>query len=114
LAEGRALAPVVRAMMDVSDGLLIDATRMAEASGLALTIELDAVPLAQGHAADRENRLRAATAGDDYQLLFAAAPDAVIPVPASRIGLFHAGSGLTLRDTAGEVPVPDRLGWLHG
>src|SRR5690606_15305605 len=32
IAEGLALAPLVTAMMDVSDGLLIDAFRMAEAS----------------------------------------------------------------------------------
>ena len=44
LAEGQALAPIVHAMMDVSDGLLIDAQRMAAASGLGLTIDLDAVP----------------------------------------------------------------------
>ena len=35
LAEGRLLAPLVHAMMDVSDGLLLDASRMAAASGLA-------------------------------------------------------------------------------
>ena len=55
-------------MADVSDGLLIDAARMADASGLAVAIELDAVPLsaeARGFAGeDREARLAAATAGD--------------------------------------------------
>src|SRR3546814_2972089 len=39
LAEGALLAPHVHAMMDVSDGLLIDAARMAEASGLARSEE---------------------------------------------------------------------------
>ncbi len=34
LDVGRALAPHVTAMMDVSDGLLIDASRLAEASGV--------------------------------------------------------------------------------
>ena len=36
LAEGRRLAPLVHAMCDVSDGVLIDAARMATASGLAV------------------------------------------------------------------------------
>src|SRR5690606_36443972 len=36
LAEGRALAPHVSAMMDLSDGLLLDAARLARASGVTL------------------------------------------------------------------------------
>ena len=107
LVEGQALAPIVHAMMDVSDGLLIDARRMASASNVALEIDLDAVPVAG-------ERIAAVTAGDDYELLFAAAPDLVPPVPATRIGIFASGSGLTLRDTTGAVPLPDRLGWQHG
>src|SRR3546814_13403932 len=42
---GIALAPLVSAMMDVSDGLLVDASRIADASALALQIELGDVPL---------------------------------------------------------------------
>ena len=65
-------------MMDVSDGLLIDAARMARASGLAVTVALDRIPLsteAQGFGGqDRPARLTAATAGDDYELLFALPP----------------------------------------
>jgi thiamine-monophosphate kinase len=106
LAEGRALAPVVHAMMDVSDGLLIDAKRMADASGLAVAIDLAAVP-AVG------NPLEAATAGDDYELLFAAAPDAALPVPAARIGHFTPGQGLSLTEAGSPVPLPPSLGWLH-
>ncbi len=107
LAEGQVLAPLVHAMMDVSDGLLIDAQRMAAASGLAIEIDLDAVPIA-GH------RMAAVTAGDDYELLFAAPTGFDLPVAATRIGLFSTGSGLTLVDANGAVPVPDRLGWQHG
>jgi thiamine-monophosphate kinase len=106
MAEGRALAPIVHAMMDVSDGLLIDAQRMASASNLALEIDIDAVPIAG-------ERMAALTAGDDYELLFAAAPDVSIPVGASRIGRFVEGTGLTLNDANGPVPLPNRLGWLH-
>jgi thiamine-monophosphate kinase len=106
LAEGRALAPVVHAMMDVSDGLLIDARRMADGSGLAVTIDLAAVPIAG-------DPLEAVTAGDDYELLFAAPPELVLPVPASRIGSFSEGSGLTLTRNGESVALPPVLGWVH-
>lgn len=107
LAEGQALATVVHAMMDVSDGLLIDAGRMAEASGLALAIDLDAVPVVG-------DRMAAVTAGDDYELLFALPAGVTPPVAATRIGSFTTGSGLTLHDATGQIPLPERLGWQHG
>lgn len=118
LAEGQALAPLVHAMMDISDGLLIDARRMAAASGLAVTIDLAAVPLSPDYVRfagdDREARMAAATAGDDYELLFAAAPGLAPPVPATRIGAFAAGSGLSLIDGGAPVALPARLGFEHG
>jgi thiamine-monophosphate kinase len=107
LAEGQALGPFVNAMMDVSDGLLIDAQRMAAASNLALEIDLDAVP----HAGEI---MAAVIAGDDYELLFAIAPDTLLPVPATRIGTFSAGTGLSLRNASGPVALPQRLGYTHG
>ena len=118
LREGQALAPMVHAMADISDGLLIDAGRMAEASGLAVTIDLDSVPLAAGAPGDRAVRLAAAVAGDDYELLFAAPAGLTLPQPGlakiSAVGRFAAGRGLTLIDGAGAVPLPDRLGYEHG
>ncbi len=105
LGEGRALAPLVHAMMDVSDGLLIDASRMAEASGLAVTIDLDSVPVAG-------DPLTAITVGDDYELLFAV-PPVPLPVPATRIGVFAEGLGLTLTHAGTPIALPDRLGWTH-
>ena len=117
LAEGQALARHVHAMMDVSDGVLIDAQRMAAASGLAVTIDLAAIPLSSAHRAfagdDRAARLAAATAGDDYQLLFAAPPTLALPVAATVIGRFAPGSGLTLVDGADPLPLPERLGFEH-
>ena len=107
LAEGQALAPIVHAMMDVSDGLLIDAQRMATASGLAVAINLDAVPYVG-------ELMTAITAGDDYELLFAAAPDVPLPVAATRIGTFRAGSGLALHNRTGPVALPETLGYTHG
>jgi thiamine-monophosphate kinase len=116
LAEGRALAPLVHAMADLSDGLLIDAARMAAASGLALEIDLAAVPVAGEQ--DRAARLAAVTAGDDYELLFAAPPGLQLRHPGladiTAIGRFAPGAGLSLRDENGPVPLPARLGYEHG
>lgn len=111
LAEGRALAPHVHAMMDVSDGLLIDAQRMAAASGLAAAIDLDAVPLSDAFRAFDGDVMAAVTAGDDYQLLFAAPADFV--TTATRIGQFAAGAGLTLHRSGTPVPLPSILGYQH-
>ncbi len=86
LGEGRALAPLVTAMMDVSDGLLIDAQRMAAASGVTIDVISSAVPLPPAIAGDAEMADRAMRWGDDYELLFTL-PDGVRPpVAATRIG----------------------------
>ena len=113
LAEGRALAPLVTAMMDVSDGLLLDASRIAAASGVMLALDLTAIPLAAGV----ETAGRGAEAlrwGDDYQLLFTLPAEVEPPVLASRIGVvLPAGRFPILLDGA----PPDQsqpLGYLHG
>ena len=111
LAEGQALGPHVHAMMDVSDGLLIDARRMAAASGLAVEIDLATVPLSDELRAFGHDALTAAIAGDDYELLFAC--DTEPPVPATPIGRFMAGEGLHLLQDGHPIPLPDRLGYQH-
>ena len=116
LSEGRALAPLVTAMMDVSDGLLIDAGRMAKASGVAIAIALDAVPVTPAAAPTIDGILAAATAGDDYELLFTLPAGAAPPqgVSATRIGTVGEGDGLSLAHAQKPVPLPTRLGYLHG
>lgn len=118
LADGALLAQVAHAMMDVSDGLLIDAARMARASGLAVRIDLAQVPLSPDFTAaigsDQAAALAAATGGDDYQLLFAADPEAHLPVTSTRIGGFAEGEGIALSWNGMPVETPDKLGWLHG
>jgi thiamine-monophosphate kinase len=117
IAEGRALAPLVHAMMDVSDGLLIDAQRMAQASGLAVSIDVAEIPLSASYRAyvgdDQWARIEAATAGDDYQLLFAAPADFASPVPVTRVGSFAEGLGLTLTDNGRSIALPPKLGFQH-
>lgn len=109
LAEGQALAPHVTAMMDVSDGLLLDAARMARASHVTFAIGNRAVPIATSEA----RRAEALRWGEDYQLLFTAPPAFQPPVAAFRIGLAQ---------TAGEAPIlldgkplseADGLGYQH-
>lgn len=107
LAEGLALGAHVHAMMDVSDGLLLDARRMAEASGCTAAIALEAVPFAPGTG----DRLAAASWGDDYELLFAAPDGVPLPVAATRIGTMLSQTAQPLL-LDGKIP-PERLGYEH-
>lgn len=109
MAEGRMLAPLVSAMMDVSDGLLIDSARMAEASGVTIAIASDAVPLpATLPVARVADALRW---GDDYELLFTLPGGVTPPCPAWRIGSAGPkGPHPLLLDGA---PPAGRLGYIH-
>jgi thiamine-monophosphate kinase len=63
---------------------------------------------------DQSARLRGATAGDDYQLLFTSAlPLPPVGVSVTRIGHMMRGAGLKLHDGDSEIRLPDTLGWLH-
>ena len=125
LGPGQALAPHARAMMDVSDGLLLDAKRMAEASGCGIAIDLDALPLSEAFTDVRGDsvsaRLFAATGGDDYALL-AALPAELDPSTLSlpsgttieRIGTLERGEpGIRLSSGGRPVELPERLGFEH-
>ncbi|MGL5837235.1 MAG: thiamine-phosphate kinase [Sphingorhabdus sp.] len=117
LDEGQKIAPVVSAMMDVSDGLLLDIDRMASASTLGVEIDIALIPLSDEYRTVRgegvDSRLQAASWGDDYQLLFTAKPDAKIAIAVTAIGQMVEGSGLVLFDGTRRVPVPPTLGYQH-
>jgi thiamine-monophosphate kinase len=124
LAVGRRLAPHVSAMMDVSDGLLLDLSRLCTASNCGAEVSLDTVPLSRAYVAergtDRRARLKAVTGGDDYALLAALPPDFEplgLSLPRGTIlaciGTLTARDGLRLVDSAGEVPLPEQLGYEH-
>lgn len=117
LAEGRILAPLVHAMMDISDGLLLDAERMASASAVEFAIDLSRVPLSPSYVSYRsdtlESRMQAASWGDDYELLFAAAPDIEIKLAATQVGYVREGAGLSLYDGERQLALPPSLGYQH-
>ncbi len=91
--EGRRLAQVAHAMLDISDGLGPDAGHIAERSGCRVVIDLDRVPLAPGAT------IEDLEFGEDYELL-AATPD---PLDFTVIGRCEEGSGVSV----------DLRGWEH-
>ena len=131
LALGQALAGLARAAMDVSDGLVQDLGHLCRAAlptPCGAEIEAAAVPLSPAAraaiAADPALLAVALTGGDDYELLFAAAPEdgsavlaraAAAGVPVARIGRFVAGPPAAVRVTGPDgVPLAlARGGWSH-
>lgn len=109
LAEGKALAPHVTAMMDVSDGLLLDAARMARASGVTLAIDSAVVPIA----VPEDRRAEALRWGEDYQLLFTAPARFAPPVPAHCIGHALARGDAPLLLDGRALTEDDGLGYRH-
>ncbi len=109
LAEGRALAPHVSAMMDVSDGVLLDAARMAAASGVTIDVATFDVPIA----APEGRRHEALRWGDDYQLLFTLSAGSVPPVSSQRIGEVRSFSGTAILLDGVTPETGDSLGYQH-
>ncbi len=120
---GRRLVGLANAAIDVSDGLLADLGHICDASGLAATVSVDAVPLSPAAraalAADPGLADEPLTGGDDYELLFTApstadAALAGLPFHLTAIGTMGPGSGVALVDATGcPRPVPAKRGWTH-
>jgi thiamine-monophosphate kinase len=112
VALGLALRGVASSAIDVSDGLLGDLKHILRRSNVGATVNVDSVP--RSHvlrqlpvALQREFSL---AGGDDYELVFTAAPERAAQVqaaaeqsgtPVARIGRTHALPALNLIDAAG-------------
>jgi thiamine-monophosphate kinase len=122
-------APIVArfasASMDISDGLVTDAQKLAAASGVALRIQANEIPFsipAQRWAETGGDFRKLVTGGDDYVVLFTApasardellASERGIALRLSRIGAVETGEGVTLIDRQG-VPIPiPAAGYSH-
>jgi thiamine-monophosphate kinase len=125
LAAGQAIARHAKAMMDVSDGLLIDAQRLAQASACGIEIDLAATALSEAFVNARgdnlDARLFAATGGDDYALL-AALPAGLDPSTLSLpsgtriacVGVLTGGPPeIRLSNDGQAIGLPERLGHEH-
>ncbi len=123
-----ALLHSAHAAIDISDGLLADAAKLAKVSGVGLEIDLDHLPLSeagrawlQAQADPVTARTGLATGGDDYEILCAAPPEQVAGLtaaaeaagfPLTQIGVAVAGAGLRVLAGSEEVTVANG-GWVH-
>jgi thiamine-monophosphate kinase len=121
----------LHAGIDISDGLALDASRLAEASGCGAVIFADRVPIApaafqlaeQEAAPDRSAAAltHALSDGQDFELLFAAPPQVAMRILDDRptsCGITHVGEltdqrGLWRQDAFGERQKMEPSGWLH-
>jgi thiamine-monophosphate kinase len=120
---GAKLRDLASAAVDVSDGLMADLGHVAAASGVGITIAAEAIPRSDALRAfwgdDTAAILRAATAGDDYQIAFTADPAreqdilaAADGVAITRVGTVTAGQGVELHHGGKAIPMP-KTGYRH-
>jgi thiamine-monophosphate kinase len=110
------------ACIDLSDGLADGLRQIAGASGVGITVEEAAIPLADGVAAFHHNRgsdavCAALAGGDDYELLFTARPvwrgrlravrSQAGDLPITKIGVVTRDARLIVRSAAGDRDLPE-------
>jgi thiamine-monophosphate kinase len=120
VAAGLALAPLARAAVDVSDGLVQDLGHLCAASGVAARIGVAELPLSPAYrrAAFRlaDPYAAALAGGEDYELVLAIPPTllararaaaARARTPLTVVGRFVRGRGVSVLGADGEVrPAP--------
>lgn len=116
---------ILRAMLDLSDGLAGDAGHLAAASGVAVVLEPPTIPMhpSLSEVRGEEALALAVSGGEDYELCFAAEPGAVQSVqaefvarygiPLTRVGVLEAGSGVWWAAPGGGRVAVGRGGFQH-
>ena len=127
LAFGMRLAGIAHAALDVSDGLMADLGHICSTSDAGARIEFERLPLSPAGRAVLALRPDLAdlvvTGGDDYEILFTAAPGSAGRIEAvaaetgiqvSRIGtVLRAGEGISAVDADGAPMAFKQLGYRH-
>ena len=128
LTVGRALVEsgIVRAAMDISDGLVADLGHVAQQSGLGAEIFWDRIPLSAAARAalelQPELREKILGGGDDYELLITVADRdaaraievaAKAGVTLTAIGAMRSGSGVSVRGEDGAAIAVPQPGFRH-
>ncbi len=115
----RTLRERATAAADVSDGLVADARHIAEASGVGLRLDLDALPLSRAAASWLEQQpdvaealVRLATGGDDYEVVCTMPSTLRKPVGFTVIGEVTEAPGVTVLVQGRTVDV-GAGGWRH-
>jgi thiamine-monophosphate kinase len=121
---GLAARGIATAAMDISDGLVGDLPKLAQASGVAAHVAIESLPLSDALRAAvpyAQARDWALAAGDDYELLLAvpAARHADLAAAADQlnlrltvIGEISAGSGVTWSQNGSDF-APGARAWDH-
>jgi thiamine-monophosphate kinase len=117
VAEGLALSEHAHAAIDVSDGVGLDVARIAEASGVCIVLDRDALLARGGDSLAHAAEAVGATAfdlilagGEDYALLAASA----VPLEGfTQVGEVRDGHGVVVRDANSETALPDPPGFDH-
>lgn len=121
LALGQALRGLATAALDISDGLLADCGHIASASGVALIVEQERLPLSaalRACVAEQTARQLALGGGDDYVLAFTLPTEKLDELRASEqpvyvIGRVEAGQGVHVQDAEGRTIKPPLSGYQH-
>ena len=122
--EGQLLLKhVVKAAMDLSDGLLADLPKLCKASGVAAKVNIDSVPIHSyiRRAFGDEALELALSGGEDYELLFTAEESIILrvtqacSVPVAIIGEVVEGEPgkVTLVDSKGSEVKRTKKEWEH-
>jgi thiamine-monophosphate kinase len=99
LEEGRRLGPSAHVLIDLSDGILSDAARIAERSSCRLVIDVESVPRAPR--LEEVADLPFWTMGEDYELLAAVPPEDATKLGLPVVGRVEEGAGVEPDSAAG-------------